>query len=191
MTAVIDNRPRVLRNGAHTARDALPVSRSTCSPGGGAAVAVGPLAGYRLLSEPSNDGLFETAPAVRDDGTEVTVRIVVAELDRTQLRRVRDEAAALDNVLAVSRNPFVLPLLHHDRDETGRPVLVTARRGRSLADELTARGPLTAAFASAAQGHRVAAPAHGHSVGTSISAEQGVHQADHRSHVRHGPNRLA
>ncbi|HEV2780927.1 MAG TPA: serine/threonine-protein kinase [Actinophytocola sp.] len=110
-------------------------------------MAAGPLDGYRLLSEPTDDGLFAVAPAIRDDGTEVTVRVVVAKLDRTQLRRVRDEAAALDNVLAVSRNPFVLPLLHHDRDAGGRPVLVTARRGRSLADELAARGPLPVAEA--------------------------------------------
>jgi serine/threonine protein kinase len=104
--------------------------------------------GFRLVAEPRNDGVLEFAPAVRDsDGAEVTIRVVVARLDRVQLGRARDEAAALDDVLAVSNSPFVLPLLHHDRDESGRPFLVTARRGRSLAEELAARGPLPVAEA--------------------------------------------
>lgn len=110
-------------------------------------MAAGPLDGYRLLSEPVDNGLFAIAPAVRDDGTEVTVRVVTATLDRTQLRRVRDEAAALDDILTGSRNPFVLPLLDHTRDGIGRLVLVTARRGQSLADELATRGPLPVAEA--------------------------------------------
>ena len=106
-------------------------------------VVAGQLTGYRLLTEPSSDGLLAVSHAVREsDGVEVTMCLVVADLDRTQSRRVRDETAALDATLAISNNPFILPLLDHGKDSEGRPFFVTAKRGRSLADELAARGPL-------------------------------------------------
>jgi serine/threonine-protein kinase len=114
-------------------------------------VVAGQLTGYRLSTESSYDGLLAVSHAVQEsDGTEVTVHVVVADLNRTQLRRVRDEAAALDNVLAASNNPFVLPLIDHGRDSEGRPFFVTALRGRSLADELAERGPLPYAEARSA-----------------------------------------
>jgi serine/threonine protein kinase len=114
-------------------------------------VAVASLAGYRLVAEPVDDGLLAIAPAVREaDGGEVTVRIVVAELTKVQVRRLRNEAAELDRMLAENNNPYVLSLRDHDRDASGRPFLVTDRRGRSLGDEMAERGPLPTAEALAA-----------------------------------------
>jgi serine/threonine protein kinase len=116
--------------------------------GSGAVVAVGPLAGYRLLDAPVDDGILAIAPAVREiDGTEVTVRVVVAELTKAQLKRFRNEAAELDRMLAETSNPYVLSLRDHARDSTGRPFLVTDRRGCPLSEELVSGGPLRPAEA--------------------------------------------
>jgi serine/threonine protein kinase len=126
-------------------------SKPARSIGGSSVVALGPLAGYRLLAAPVEDEIFAVAPAVREaDGLEVTVRVVVAELTKFQHRRLRNEAAELDRMLSESDNPYVLSLRDHDRDSDGRPFLVTERRGRSLSDELAAFGPLPVPQALAA-----------------------------------------
>lgn len=107
------------------------------------------LAGYRLLTQPSQDqhswlGVqVSTAPARRDaDGFPATAHVLLATADRLTRRRVHAEATMIESLLAAVDSPAVAGLLAHAVDSDGRPVLITASIGPSLAMELAGRGPL-------------------------------------------------